>query len=129
MITPREAGGSAPVSRDELSLEFTALAHPARRAILRRLVQGEATVRELARPLDLSLPNVSRHIKVLREAGLIVQRRVAQERPCRLNPRRLERVASWFEPYESLWETRYDRLAAQLSASTRRSERVARESR
>jgi DNA-binding transcriptional ArsR family regulator len=95
---------------DELSLTFAALADPTRRAILARLAQGEATVNELAAPFNLSLPGVSKHLKVLQHAGLISQGRRAQWRPCRLEPTRLKEAADWIDSYRHIWEQRFDRL-------------------
>src|SRR4249920_3173290 len=95
---------------DTLSQTFAALADPTRRAILARLAQGEATVTELAEPFDMSLPGVSKHLKVLQNAGLVVQGRNAQWRPCRLEPAPLHDIASWVEQYRRLWEARLDRL-------------------
>jgi DNA-binding transcriptional ArsR family regulator len=95
---------------DSLSQTFSALADPTRRAILARLAQGDATVMELAKPFDMSLPGVSKHLKVLQNAGLVVQGRDAQWRPCRLEPERLRDVAGWVEQYRRLWEERLDRL-------------------
>jgi DNA-binding transcriptional ArsR family regulator len=94
----------------ELSLTFAALADPTRRAILARLAQGEATVNELAAPFNLSLPGVSKHLKVLQHAGLISQGRRAQWRPCRLEPTRLKEAADWIDTYRHVWEQRFDRL-------------------
>jgi DNA-binding transcriptional ArsR family regulator len=95
---------------DELSVIFAALADPTRRAILARLAQGEATVNELAAPFNLSLPGVSKHLKVLQHAGLISQGRRAQWRPCRLEPERLKDAADWIQTYRQIWEDRFDRL-------------------
>jgi DNA-binding transcriptional ArsR family regulator len=95
---------------DELSLTFAALADPTRRAILARLAQGEATVLELAEPFQLSLPGVSKHLKVLQRAGLISQGRRAQWRPCRLEPARLKEVSDWVERYRAIWEEQFGRL-------------------
>jgi DNA-binding transcriptional ArsR family regulator len=95
---------------DELSLTFAALADPTRRAILARLAEGEATVLELAEPFQLSLPAVSKHLKVLQRAGLISQGRRAQWRPCRLEPARLKDVSEWVEHYRAIWEARFGRL-------------------
>src|SRR2546430_15999879 len=95
---------------DDLSLTFAALADPTRRAILARLAQGEATVLELAEPFRLSLPAVSKHLKVLQKAGLISQGRRAQWRPCRLEPARLKDVSDWVEHYRATWEERFRRL-------------------
>ena len=97
-------------TEDELSVTFAALADPTRRAILARLAQGEATVNELAAPFNLSLPGVSKHLKVLQHAGLISQGRRAQWRPCRLEPERLKDAADWITAYRYIWEERFDRL-------------------
>ena len=91
-------------------LTFAALSDPTRRAILARLAQGEATVLELAEPFQLSLPAVSKHLKVLQRAGLISQGRRAQWRPCRLEPARLKSVSDWVEDYRAIWEERFGRL-------------------
>ena len=101
-------------SEDELTVTFAALADPTRRAILARLAQGEATVLELAEPFQLSLPAVSKHLKVLQKAGLISQGRRAQWRPCRLEPARLKEVSDWVERYRAIWEERLGRLDAYL---------------
>jgi DNA-binding transcriptional ArsR family regulator len=106
--------GNYPMHADPLSTTFAALADPTRRAILARLATGEATVSELAAPFDMSLPNVSKHLKVLREAGLVSQGRDAQWRPCRLEPSRLQEISAWVEQYRQLWEARFDRLDAYL---------------
>ena len=99
-----------PTDDDPLSVTFSALADPTRRAILARLAQGEATVLELAEPFDLSLPAVSKHLKVLQRAGLVSQGRRAQWRPCRLEPARLRDVSEWVERYRAIWEERFGRL-------------------
>jgi len=99
---------------DHLSTTFTALADPTRRAILARLAQGDATVGELAKPFAMTLPGVSKHLRVLRDAGLVVQGRDAQWRPCRLETDRLREVDAWVAQYRSLWEARFDRLEAYL---------------
>ena len=99
---------------DPLSTTFAALSDPTRRAILARLAEGEATVTELARPFRMSLPGVSKHLKVLQHAGLVVQGREAQWRPCRIEPARLEEASAWIERYRVLWEARLDRLDALL---------------
>src|SRR5215475_4638699 len=99
---------------DDLSVTFAALADPTRRAILARLAEGEATVLELAEPFQLSLPAVSKHLKVLQRAGLITQGRRAQWRPCRLEPERLKEVSDWLEQYRHIWEERFERLDAYL---------------
>jgi DNA-binding transcriptional ArsR family regulator len=95
---------------DPLSATFSALADPTRRAILARLAQGEATVTELAEPFDMSMPAISKHLKVLERAGLIERGREAQWRPCRLQAEPLRRVDDWVEQYRRHWEERFDRL-------------------
>jgi DNA-binding transcriptional ArsR family regulator len=95
---------------DSLSTTFAALADPTRRAILGRLISGEATVTELAEPFDMSLPAVTKHLKVLQRAGLITRGREAQWRPCRLEARAMREAAEWMEPYRRQWEQRLDRL-------------------
>ena len=100
---------------DPLSATLAALADPTRRAILARLATGEATVNELAAPFDISLPAVSRHLKVLQKAGLVAQGREAQWRPCRITPAPLAEVADYVEQYRELWEQRLDRLEAYLA--------------
>jgi DNA-binding transcriptional ArsR family regulator len=95
---------------DSLSLTFAALADPTRRAILARLVAGECSVGELAKPFDMSLPAVSKHLRVLERAGLIAQRRDAQWRPCRIEAGPLKDVADWAERYRHIWEERLGRL-------------------
>jgi len=104
MMTP------ATVDRDPLSATFAALANPTRRAILARLVWGEATVSELAEPFAMSLPAVSKHLKVLERASLIERSRQAQWRPCRLAPEPLKAVADWAEGYRRFWDDRFDGL-------------------
>jgi len=99
---------------DPLSTTFAALSDPTRRAILSRLATGEATVTELASPFDLSLPAISKHLKVLQRAGLVEQGRQAQWRPCRLTPEPLRDVADWVARYQGLWEERLERLDAYL---------------
>lgn len=103
-----------PAQPDHLSTTFAALSDPTRRAILARLATGDATVTELAAPFDLSLPAVSKHLKVLQRAGLVEQSRRAQWRPCRLTPEPLHDVARWVEQYRATWEERFDRLDAYL---------------
>lgn len=95
---------------DRLSLMFSALADPTRRAILARLALGETTVSELAKPFDISGPAVSKHLKVLEQAGLISRGREAQWRPCRIEPQSLKRVDEWLEQYRQFWEERLNRL-------------------
>jgi DNA-binding transcriptional ArsR family regulator len=99
---------------EDLSRTFAALADPTRRAILRRLTAGEATVNELAAPFALTQQAVSRHIKVLEEAGLVSRGRAAQTRPCRLEPAALGAVTDWVAEQHTLWSERHDRLAAHL---------------
>ena len=106
---------------DPLSTTFAALADPTRRAILARLSEGEATVSELAAPHAMSLPSISRHLKVLEKAGLVVKGRSAQWRPCRLDPAPLAAADTWMAPYRTFFESRLTRLADQL-ANTRRQE-------
>lgn len=98
------------MSTDTLSATFSALADPTRRAILARLAQGEATVNELAEPFDISLPAISKHLKVLERAGLITQGRKAQWRPCRLEAAPLKEVSEWVAQYQTIWEESLDRL-------------------
>jgi DNA-binding transcriptional ArsR family regulator len=95
---------------DRLSATFAALADPTRRAILARLVLGETSVGDLAKPFDISGPAISKHLKVLERAGLIVRSREAQWRPCRIEPRALKSVDDWLERYRRFWEERFDRL-------------------
>ena len=99
---------------DALSATFAALADPTRRAILARLMEGEAAVTELAEPFDMSLPGISKHLKVLERAGLIARSREAQSRPCRLEPGPLKEAASWIEEYRRFWEQSLDRLDTYL---------------
>ena len=98
----------------QLDAIFTALAHPARRAMLARLSKGEATVGELARPLDMSLPAVTKHLKVMERAKLISRSKNAQWRPCRLEAAPLKTASGWIEEQRKVWESRLDRLEAHL---------------
>src|ERR1700677_4722936 len=98
------------MSSDHLSTTFAALADPTRRAILARLASGETSVTELAEPFQMSLPAVSKHLKVLERAGLIARGRDAQWRPCRLEPGPLRNAADWLEHYRRFWEESFDRL-------------------
>lgn len=100
---------------DALSLTFAALADPTRRAILARLARGEATVSALAEPFDISLPAISRHLKVLERAGLVVRGREAQWRPCQLQPEPLTHAARWLEDHRAAWTARFDRLDRYLT--------------
>src|SRR6188508_231108 len=95
---------------DRLSATFAALADPTRRAIIARLALGETTVSELAKPFDMSGPAISKHLKVLENAGLISRGREAQWRPCKIEPQALKDVNEWLEEYRRLWEQRLDRL-------------------
>lgn len=101
-------------TEQELDRTFAALADPTRRAILERLAKGETSVNELARPFPMSLPAVSKHLKVLERAGLISRSRRAQVRPARLEPAALKEASDWLEEYRELWEGRMDRLDAYL---------------
>src|SRR6476659_6586848 len=102
------------MTTDTLSATFAALADPTRRAILARLAHGEATVSELAAPFDMSLPGISKHLRVLQRAGLVEQGRQAQWRPCRLAPAPLRDVADWVGQYRRHWEQSFERLDAYL---------------
>ena len=95
---------------DHLSTVFSALADPTRRAILARLALGETSVTELAQPFAISLPAISKHLKVLEGAGLITRSREAQWRPCRIDPKNLKPVSDWLDQYRLLWEERFDQL-------------------
>jgi DNA-binding transcriptional ArsR family regulator len=99
---------------DHLSSTFAALADPTRRAILARLASGECSVTELAEPFEMSMPAVSKHLRVLERAGLIARGRDAQWRPCRLEAAPLKEVADWVERYRAMWEQRFDRLETYL---------------
>ena len=102
------------MATDQLSTTFAALADPTRRAILARLVTGECSVTELAEPFHMSMPAVSKHLRVLERAGLIARGREAQWRPCRLEAARIKEVAEWADGYRAIWEQRFDRLDAYL---------------
>lgn len=102
------------MSTDRLSATFSALADPTRRAILARLAQGETSVGELAEPFDMSLPAISKHLKVLERAGLIARGREAQWRPCRIAPGALKDVDEWLQHYRRFWDASFDRLDAYL---------------
>jgi DNA-binding transcriptional ArsR family regulator len=111
---------------DRLSATFAALADPTRRAILARLALGETSVTELAEPFDMSLPAVSKHLKVLERAGLIARSREAQWRPCRIEPRALMDVDNWLGTYRRMWDERLDRLddyLAKLQAKGKKHDR------
>ena len=114
------------MAADTLSATFAALADPTRRAILARLASGECSVTELSEPLDMSMPAVSKHLRVLERAGLIVRGREAQRRPCRLRPAPLKDVAAWTDRYRAMWEQRFDRLEnylQELQTKERRDDR------
>jgi DNA-binding transcriptional ArsR family regulator len=102
------------MAADHLSTTFAALADPTRRAILARLASGEASVTQLAEPFEMSLPAISKHLKVLERAGLIARGREAQWRPCRLEARPLKDVSDWVQHYRQFWEQSFDRLDAYL---------------
>lgn len=101
---------TATIRDERLDETFAALANSTRRAILARLAIGEASVNELAEPFDLTLPAISKHLKVLERAGLVVRGRRAQFRPCTLDPTPLEEVSTWAEQYRPVWEARFDRM-------------------
>jgi DNA-binding transcriptional ArsR family regulator len=103
-------------AEDDLSVTFAALADPTRRAILTRLADGDATVNQLAEPFALTQQAISKHLKVLERAGLISRARVAQSRPCRLEPDRFDSAAEWIGRHRQLWQDRYDRLDQHLSS-------------
>jgi DNA-binding transcriptional ArsR family regulator len=106
------------MSADHLSTTFAALADPTRRAILARLASGQCSVTELAEPFEMSLPAVSKHLRVLERAGLIARGREAQWRPCRLEPAPLKDAADWIERHRAIWEARLDRLDRYLQDLT-----------
>jgi DNA-binding transcriptional ArsR family regulator len=110
---------------DHLSATFAALADPTRRAILERLALGECSVSELAGPFAMSLPAVSKHLRVLERAGLITQRRDAQRRPCRIEAEPLRAATDWADHVRATWEARFDRLDAYLAELTREPRRDA----
>ena len=105
---------STNVTLDRLSMTFSALADPTRRAMLARLAKGEASVNELAAPFAMSLPAISKHIKVLEKAGLVTKGRDAQWRPCRLDAEQLKVAMDWIGQYQQFWEERLDRLDTYL---------------
>ena len=104
---------------DPLSVTLAALADPTRRAILARLSRGEATVNQLAEPFEISLPSISRHLKVLEGAGLITRGRQAQWRPCKLQARPLKEIDGWLERYRKFWTGSFDRMDALLGELTK----------
>ena len=107
------------MSIDPLSMTFAAIADPTRRAILVRLSKGEAAVKELASPFNMTLPAISKHLKVLEKAGLITRGRDAQRRPCRIEARPLNEVNEWIESYRRIWETNFGRLENLLDEMNR----------
>jgi DNA-binding transcriptional ArsR family regulator len=109
---------------DALSRTFAALADPTRRAILTRLADGDATVGELAQPFALTQQAVSKHIKVLERAGLVSRSRLAQARPCRIEPERFDEAAEWITRHRQMWADRYDRLDEHLAALAARQPRA-----
>lgn len=111
---------SALVDEDRLSERFAALANATRRAILTRLAEGEATVNELAAPFDLTLPAISKHIKVLERAGLVTRGQRAQYRPCALNAATLGEVSTWADQQRRIWEDRLDRMDVHIKRRARR---------
>jgi DNA-binding transcriptional ArsR family regulator len=104
----------SPVATDHLSVVFGALADPTRRAILARLADGEATVNQLAEPFAMTLPAISKHLKVLERAGLISRGQHAQWRPCKLEAESLREASEWVDRYRRFWESSYDKLDAHL---------------
>ena len=115
------------MTQDQLSTTFAALADPTRRAILARLALGETSVTELAEPFEMSLPAISKHLKVLERAGLIARGREAQYRPCRLEAGPLKDVAQWIEHYRKFWEESLDRLEQYLREVQKQEKKNARE--
>ena len=112
--------------QDRLTATFSALADPTRRAILARLARGEASVTTLAEPFEMSMPAISKHLKVLERAGLIVRGREAQWRPCRLRARALKDASDWLEHYRQFWEESLDRLEEHLRTLQKKEKRHAR---
>ena len=102
------------MSADSLTLTFSALSDPTRRAILARLARGEASVNDLAAPFDISLPAISKHLSVLERSGLIERRKESRFRPCRLKPAPLKEATEWIEKYRRTWEESFDKLDAYL---------------
>jgi DNA-binding transcriptional ArsR family regulator len=108
------------IDDEHLDATFSALANATRRAILTRLAEGDATVNELADPFDLTLPAISKHIKVLEQAGLVVRGHRAQYRPCALNAEALVEVSSWAERHRRIWEERFDRMEDRIKERAKR---------
>lgn len=116
------------MNTDRLSMTFAALSDPTRRAILARLVSGEATVMELAKPFDISQPAISRHLRVLEHAGLIVRGRNAQSRPCRIEAAPLKEIVEWAQHYRHFWDQSFDRLDEYLVELQRKEKKHGRKS-
>ena len=114
---------------DQISSTFSALADPTRRAILARLALGETSVTELASPFEMSMPAISRHLKVLEKAGLIARGREAQWRPCKLKAEPLKQAADWLDEYRRFWEESFDRLGEYLQELTSEGEEAWQEKR
>jgi DNA-binding transcriptional ArsR family regulator len=117
---PTERRKRMAATAETLDARFAALADPTRRAILKRLAKGEATVTQLAKPFPVSQPAITKHLKVLERAGLISRSRDAQRRPCRLRPEAIKDVADWTETYRKFWEERYDKLDGYLEQMKRK---------
>jgi DNA-binding transcriptional ArsR family regulator len=115
------------MTQDQLTTTFAALADPTRRAILARLASGETSVTELAEPFEMSLPAISKHLKVLERAGLIARGREAQRRPCRLEAGPLKDAAKWIEHYRRFWEQSFDRLEVYLREVQKKEKKNARD--
>ena len=111
------------INSDRLSITLSALADPTRRAIVARLAEGEATVNEIAKPFDISLPAVSRHLKVLEAAGLITRGREAQWRPCRLETKALKNIDDWLAKYRRLWSESFDKMDTYIAELKKREKR------
>ena len=108
-------------SSDSLTKTFTALSDPTRRAILAKLAKGDATVKDLAKPFNISAPAITKHLKVLENAGLISRSKDAQWRPCKIEPEALKDVSDWVSEYTKIWEERFDRLDEYLKTMTKKS--------
>ena len=106
--------------QDKLSLTFMALSDPTRRAILAKLSRGETTVQELSKPFDISAPAITKHLKVLENAGLISRSREAQWRPCRIETKAFEEASEWIDEYRQMWEESFDRLGDYLKTMTQK---------
>jgi DNA-binding transcriptional ArsR family regulator len=115
------------MTQDQLTTTFAALADPTRRAILARLASGQSSVTEIAEPFEMSLPAISKHLKVLERAGLIARGREAQYRPCRLEARPLKDAAKWIEHYRRFWEQSFDRLEVYLREVQKKEKKHARD--